>query len=58
MEMNTMDVLDSVRIRKTMDTETQTELTLAAQDTSNLETQSITFYLYKEYKETYLPRMY
>ena len=56
MEMNTMDVLDS--IKKTMDTETQTELTLAAQDKSNLETQSITFYLYKEYKETYLPRMY
>ena len=51
-----MDVLDSVK--KTMETETQTELTLPTQDASNLETQTITFYLYKEYKETVLPRMY
>ena len=44
--MSTRDDLDS--IRRTMDTETQTELTHPTQDTSNLKTQSITFYLYKE----------
>ena len=44
--MSTRDDLDGVR--RTMDTETQTELTHPTQDTNNLKTQSITFYLYKE----------
>ena len=52
MEMGNRDDLDSVRrtpgSTQTKSAETQTELTLPTQGATNLETQSFTFYLYKE----------
>ena len=52
MEMGNRDDLDNVRrtpsSTQTKSMETQTELTLPTQGATNLETQSFTFYLYKE----------
>ena len=54
MEMGNRDDLDSVMMTsgrtQTKSMETQTELTLPTQGATNLETQSFTFYLYKENK--------
>ena len=50
--MGNRDDLDNVRrtpsSTQTKSMETQTELTLPTQGATNLETQSFTFYLYKE----------
>lgn len=46
MEMGNRDNVDSVR--NTTSAETQTELTLPTQGTSGLQTQTLTFYLFKE----------